>query len=298
MARFGKAGKQYPKIERLLRKNKIDFEIILTKGSGDAVEIARNLPLAENDVTIAAGGDGICNEVANGLLIRENLNKSAPPIFTILPIGRVNDLAFAAGIPRNIKKALHIINKGNVKPLDAGLVKGGRFPNGRYFFNSAGIGFDTKVQLEANRLKIKNGIVYTLAALISIIRFEPSPVLRIRYEDNEITLPAFLVSFMNAKRLGGAFHMGTTSLLDDGLLDLYIMRHQPTRLKLLNIVLSCARGTHGKCEGVYPDIKTTIVSVDALEGEMAVHCDGEIVCKDGKKLEVSCVPHALRLIRS
>lgn len=262
------------------------------------MEIARNLPLAENDVTIAAGGDGVCNEVANGLVTRENANKPAPPIFSIFPIGRVNDLAFAVGIPRNIEKALQVIIKGNVQPLDAGLVKGGRFPDGRYFFNSAGIGFDTKVQLEANRLKIKNGIVYSLAALITTIRFEPSPVLRIRFNEKEMTLPAFLVSFMNARRLGGAFLMGTNSLLDDGLLDLYIMRHQPSRLKLLNVVLSCARGVHGKCEGVYPDNKTTLVSVDALEGNMAVHCDGEIVCNDGKKLEVSCVPGALRIIRA
>jgi len=29
---------------------------------------------------------------------------------------------------------------------------------------------------------------------------------------------------------------------------------------------------------------------------MAAHCDGETICYDGKELEISCIPGALRLI--
>ncbi|MCL2232282.1 MAG: hypothetical protein FWB99_04305, partial [Treponema sp.] len=55
-------------MERFMRQSGRDFKIILTKGPGDALDIVRNLPLAENDVTVAAGGDGTCNELANALL--------------------------------------------------------------------------------------------------------------------------------------------------------------------------------------------------------------------------------------
>ena len=85
----GKALKQLPKIERFLRESGRDFEIYLTKGPGDALETVLNLPLGAGDVVVAAGGDGTCNEVVNGLLRRPPAG--APPLFGILPIGRGND---------------------------------------------------------------------------------------------------------------------------------------------------------------------------------------------------------------
>jgi len=80
----GKAAKKYPQIERFLRENGCNFEIMLTKGVGDALNMARDLPIGADDVTVAAGGDGTCNEVVNGLLARRS---QTPPVFGILPIG-------------------------------------------------------------------------------------------------------------------------------------------------------------------------------------------------------------------
>ena len=118
----GKAAKKYPKIEHFLRKSGVNFEILLTKGVGDALNMARDLPIGEDDVTVAAGGDGTCNEVINGLLTRR---MQTPPVFGTLPIGRGNDFSSTPGIPQDVEKALQLLIAGNVKPLDAGFVKGG-----------------------------------------------------------------------------------------------------------------------------------------------------------------------------
>jgi YegS/Rv2252/BmrU family lipid kinase len=289
----GKAAKQHPKIERFLRESGRDFEIYLTKGPGDALETVRNLSMGENDVVVAAGGDGTCNEVVNGLLKRPP--SSAPPLFGILPIGRGNDFSATPGIPQDVEKALQLLIDSNVRRLGAGLVKGGFFPGGRYFVNGIGIGFDTKVGFEAAKLKIKSGISYAIGALIMVARYDPSPVLQIRFDDNEVTLPAVLVSVVNGRRMGGSFFMGPDALLDDGLLDICYVQHQKSRFTLLKIISHYTKGTQGECEGVNFG-RGSRFHLKALEGGMAAHCDGETVCYDGKELEITCIPGALRLI--
>ncbi|MCL2232910.1 MAG: diacylglycerol kinase family lipid kinase [Treponema sp.] len=288
----GKAAKQHPKIERFMRSSGRDFEIIRTKGPGDALDIVRNLSLAENDVTVAAGGDGTCNELANALIARP---APAIPILGVLPVGRGNDFSSTAGIPGDLEKALHILLDGQPRPLDVGFVKGGFFPDGRYFVNGLGIGFDTKVVFTAAKMKIQNSLSYILGAAVNFARFEPSPVIRIRYGEDEMTLPATIVSLMNGRRMGGIFFMGANALLDDGLLDICFMRHPPTRLKLFKLILHYIKGTQAGCDGIYTS-RAARFYLEAIEGGMAAHCDGETVCYDGKNLEVSCIPGALRII--
>ena len=289
----GKAEKQFPKIDRYMRNQERNYEIILTKKPGDALDIVRNLPLGENDVTIAAGGDGTCNEVVNGLMTRKGAAK--PPIFGVLPVGRGNDFSSTPGIPENLEKALDIIIAGKLQKLDVGLVKGGFFPEGRFFVNGIGIGFDTKVGFDAAKMKIRSGFAYALGAIINIIRYDPSPVMQIRYDDNEVTLPAVIVSIVNGRRMGGSFYMGPNAILDDGLLDICFVKRPPTRLKLMKIFVHYPKGTQSECEGVHMH-RALKFHLKALEGGMAAHCDGETVCYDGKELEISCIPGALNLI--
>jgi len=288
----GKAIKKLPKIERSLRESGREYEIFITKGVGDALNMARDLKIGADDITVAAGGDGTCNEVINGLLMRKS---GTPPVFGILPIGRGNDFSSTPKIPQDVEKALQLLITGNAKPMDAGFVKGEFFPDGRYFINGIGIGFDAKVGFTAAKLKIKSGISYAIGALITVIRYEPSPVIQIKFDDKEVTLPAVLVSVVNGRRMGGSFYMGPNALLDDGLLDICYVEHQKSRFTLLKIISHYTKGTQGECKGVNFG-RGLHFHLKALEGGMAAHCDGETVCYEGKELEITCIPNALRLI--
>ena len=290
----GKAVKQQPKIEKFLREQRCNFEIYLTKGIGDALDTVRELPLGADDAVVAAGGDGTCNEVVNGLLKRSQ-KPEKPPIFGILPIGRGNDFSATPGIPTDIEKALNVLIAGKLQLLDVGIVTGGFFHDGRYFVNGIGIGFDTKVGFEAAKMKIKSGISYVFGAIITVARYEPSPIVQIKYDNKEKTLSAAIISIVNGRRMGGSFIMGPNAILDDGLLDICTVPHQPSRGKLLKIVLKYPKGTQGECEGVSLD-RGKNFHLTALEGCMAAHCDGETICYEGKELEISCIPGALRLI--
>ncbi|MDR1099060.1 MAG: diacylglycerol kinase family lipid kinase [Treponema sp.] len=289
----GKAISHYPVIKDYLEQHKQNFEIILTTGPGDALEIARNCP--PGDAVIAAGGDGTCNEVVNGLLTRQK-PPPEPPFFGLLPIGRGNDFSCTAQIPPEPVKALDILLQKKSRPLDAGFVKGGFFPEGRYFVNGLGIGFDAKVGFEAAKMKkIHSSLSYALGAIITVARYETPPVIQIKYDGKETTNPSAIVSIMNGRRMGGTFFMGPNALLDDGLLDICIIRHPKSRLRLIQIVLKYPKGAQAECEETFMD-RGAHLHLKALTGGMAAHCDGETVCLDGKELEVSCLPGVLRLI--
>ena len=289
----GKAASQVPVIKDYLKKQGEDFEIILTSGPGDAINIARNLKITDSDITVAAGGDGTCNEVVNGLLTRKN---SKPPLLGILPIGRGNDFSSTPKIPTDCVKAMEVLIKRKIQPLDAGFVKGEFFPDGRYFVNGVGIGFDTKVGFDAAKMKhVRSGLAYAFGAIINIVRYDPSPIIRIQYDKDEITLPAAIVSIMNGRRMGGIFFMGPNAVLDDGLLDICSIRRPKSRLRLMKLVSLYTKGAQiFEKEAVTG--RAAKIKLTALEGGMAAHCDGETVCYEGKYLEISCFPGALRLI--
>jgi YegS/Rv2252/BmrU family lipid kinase len=291
----GKAVREYPVIDSFLRGHSQNYEIVLTERVNHALEIARNYPLDEDTIVVAAGGDGTANEVANGLLLREK-KFDEPCTMAVLPIGRGNDFSCNTGVGDDLATALETLIKRRRCQLDAGFVKGGFFPAGRYFVNGLGIGFDAKVGFEAAKLRITSGLAYAVGALITLVKYEPSPVLEITYDGDTVTIPAAIVSIMNGVRMGGSFLMGPMAVIDDGLFDICMVRHPAGRLRLLKIVLSYTKGGQGAFEETLTG-RARHFHLKALSGGMAAHCDGETVCTAGTELEIECLPYALRLVR-
>jgi YegS/Rv2252/BmrU family lipid kinase len=290
----GKAKKLYPQIDQFLKKNHRNYEIVLTKGPRDAEDIVRNYPIDADTAVVAAGGDGTCNEVVNGLLTRKP-PLTFPPLFGLLPVGRGNDFSFNAQVGEDLDQALNMLLEQKHTPLDAGFVKGGYFPEGRYFVNGVGIGFDTKVGFEAAKMKIRSGLSYVFGAIITVARFDPAPLLEIQYDDKTLTLPSLIVSVMNGRRMGGTFIMAPHAIMNDGAFDICIIKQTPTRRRLLQIVLKYPKGQQEECEETFMS-RAVHFHINALKGGMAAHCDGETLCEDGKELDITCRPGVLRLI--
>jgi len=72
--------------------------------------------LCENhDIIVAAGGDGTIADVIQGIIQCGNKKKVA---LGIIPLGSGNALCHSLGIPRNIKKAIQHIKKGETQEID------------------------------------------------------------------------------------------------------------------------------------------------------------------------------------
>ncbi|MCK4530802.1 MAG: acylglycerol kinase family protein, partial [Candidatus Marinimicrobia bacterium] len=131
----GHAEKRIPEIEAFFFQHKLLCEIILTERPGHAIALAETYALMEDTTIIAAGGDGTCNEIINGLMHASAKLKDKIPAFGVLAIGRGNDFAFSANIPIGLSEDLMRIKDGKPIPMDVGEVIGGDYPNGRYFGN-------------------------------------------------------------------------------------------------------------------------------------------------------------------
>jgi len=293
-ADHGNAEKLLPVIKGLFEKHQFDYETILTEYPGHALEIAREQAEAGRKFIIAAGGDGTMNEVINGLM-RANNQEQNKPVLGVLPVGRGNDFAFGIDITKDLEKAVHAIVIGKTKKIDIGIVTGGDYPQGRYFGNGVGLGFDTVVGFEAAKVKWAHGITSYLVGLVrTIFLYHTAPNYEIKLDNETITQPSLMVSIMNGKRMGGSFHMAPKSDPGDGLFNLCIVSQVP-QIKILPLAAKLMGGTQ---EG-HPAVRmpqSRKVIVHALTGNIPAHADGETICYAGTELTIELISQVLDVI--
>jgi len=156
----GAAGKRITEIKKLMERDKMDFRIHQTERPGHAIELRKTLSRNADTAIIAAGGDGTCNEIINGLLASHR--KRDKPLIGVLPFGRNNDFAYAVGLPEGLEASMDTLLTNQITPLDVGWISGGDYPKGRWFGNGLGVCFNA-----ATIANIHNAAAYPLAAIKS-----------------------------------------------------------------------------------------------------------------------------------
>lgn len=290
----GRGEEAYPLIENALNKLNLDFEMCRTEAPGHAIELAKAASTAGFDVVVSAGGDGTANEVLNGLT-RTRLEGRGTAALGLISVGRGNDFAYGVDTPPELGNACRALAEDRRKTIDVGLSTGGDYPQGRYFGNGVGIGFDAVVGFEALKLKRLHGFPsYIVAALKTIFLYYQAPTVRIEYGGQVLTQPALMVSVMNGRRLGGGFMMAPEGRIDDGLFDLTIADHVD-RATIFALILRFMQGS----QVGHPAIKvaqTAKVTITAEQGSLPAHADGETLCQAGESLEMEILPQALEVI--
>ncbi len=290
----GYAPKHIPVINKFLEENNCEYEIHLTHSPGHAIELAKDFALQPNTIVVAAGGDGTCNEVINGLMLAKN-EIDHIPLFGVFPIGRGNDFAYGAHIPASLDESLNVLISDHSQPMDVGLISGGDYPQGRFFGNGIGVGFDTIVGLEAAKMKHVHGAAaYLFGAIKTLIKYPAAPGIDLRFDDTSLQITPALVSIMNGNRMGGTFFMSPEANNNDGILNLCMTR-QGKRIELLKTMLHYTKGTQSSLENT-TTLQSSSFSLSAISGSLAVHADGETICEAGRQIDVSCFPAAIRII--
>ncbi|KPK89178.1 MAG: hypothetical protein AMJ88_17965, partial [Anaerolineae bacterium SM23_ 63] len=209
-----------PHIDRQLREYGLDFDLVRTERPWHAVELTQQAVVDGYDAVVAVGGDGTANEVLNGLMLAKR-SGVGEAVLGLVGVGRGNDLAFGMGVPSGLEIGQKILFQNNRRIVDIGMVRGGLFPQGRFFGNGVGIGFDAVVGFEAVKMKRIHGFLnYFLAALKTIFLYYQAPLVKIEYNGKRVEQLSLMVSIMNGRRLGGGFWMAPEAKIDDGLLDL------------------------------------------------------------------------------
>jgi YegS/Rv2252/BmrU family lipid kinase len=290
----GSGARFIPRIEQLLTERGLDYDLARSERPGQAIELAREAALAGYDVVVAAGGDGTANEVINGLLAARQAGAGAATM-GLLNIGRGNDFAYGMRVPDDLERACQALAQAHTRSIDIGRVVGGKCPQGRYFGNCVGVGFDAIGTIEVAKLPRLGGFWSFVIAIVKTILFRYyAPLTRVEYDGQTLTQPALMVSVMNGRRLGGGFMMAPQSEPDDGLFDLCIVRRM-SRLRMFRILPHFLRGTQASQEAVSL-VQAANVTITAVEGALPAHADGEIISVDGQKLEISLLPRQIDMI--
>ena len=290
----GYAETVIPEIETHMRSHGLDFEIRRTERPWHAAELAEEAAKNGVDVVVAAGGDGTANETLNGLMRARTagFNKTA---LGLLPVGTGNDFAYGMGVGEEIEKNCETLAKNARVRMDVGIVRGGDYPEGRYFGNGVGIGFDAAVGFEAEKVRWTRGLLaYLIAAMRTVFLYYKAPTVEIAYNGETFSQPSLMVSIMNGQRMGGGFYMAPQGSPTDGELDLCIASEAP-KLRIFQLINFFLSGT----QAGQPEIKTgrtKKISVKAIQGTLPAHCDGETLCYKGQQLDIEIIPQTLEFL--
>lgn len=288
----GKGTKQanlHEQIERVCTQRGVDFEIYHTSASGDATAYVRELCLRHPDTQLrfyACGGDGTLSETVNGAYGYANAAVG------VIPVGTGNDFV------RNFE--------GNDAFLDIGAQLDGEVQkldligyNGNLCVNMINIGFDCEVvKLTAKLKKIKllpASMSYIAGLVLTLIR-KPGVKAQVSLDGGEPEQHSMLLtSTANGSWCGGGFHSSPLALLDDGVLDVLLIKNI-TRVRFLTLVKSYKQGS-------FVDSKSARRIIDyfkahtvryTFKGTQSICVDGEVV--DVEELEIGVVRDALCLI--
>lgn len=199
-----------------------------TAGPGDGARIAREAAAQGYDVVVAAGGDGTVNEVANGLA-------GTRTALAALPVGTVNVWVREIGLPLQPRAAAEALLVAQVRAVDLGRA------GGRYFLLMAGVGFDAAVTAEVRAAeKRRLGVfAYVLRALELAWRFQGTRA-RVVLDGKVVRGRVLMVVVGNSQLYGGVLKVTPRASLDDGLLDVCVIKGNSllsAPLRLVSIML-------------------------------------------------------------
>ncbi len=257
--------------------------IYRSMGKGDmATYIKTHITNNNTDLLVVSGGDGSVNEVVNAMM---NGQLTIP--LGLLPFGTANDFSSLLGMPSDIEDACDAILKMKVKPVDVGLV------NGYYFINVCSAGLFTSVSHTVDiNLKNRFGkLAYYVKGLEQLQSYQPMH-LSFETEKGVIEDKVSLFLIFNGQSAGGFDQLAKYALIDDGLLELVIIKAVAVH-EILPLFIKVLQGDHLEDPRVHY-LQVPSVSVTSLDGSSIISdVDGEP--GPGFPLYVQAIGHQLNV---
>jgi len=252
----GRTEKIWPNIESALEKSIGSFEVLQTTCRGDAKDLSRRILAVDTVRIVAVGGDGHLNEVLNGF-IENDLPVNPEARLSFVMTGTGCDFQRSLGISGKWQNAAAKLKYAKVRKIDVGKVTyttADKTQKIRYFDNIASFGLSGAVDhcLEHSRLRnYLGGSPLFLWATIKTVFTHPNQSIRFRIDDGpEEEICSRLGLLANGRYFGGAMHAAPEAELDDGLLDLLMLK-EISVAKFLWHLPKIYKGTHLKIPEIF-----------------------------------------------
>lgn len=263
------------------------FEILFTSKDGDYGFLKEKIEKESITDVVICGGDGSISPVISYLIdVKVNVG--------IVPLGSGNGLARSAGIPYSIDAALEIIFTGVADWVDAFTV------NNRLGCQIAGLGFDAFVAHEFSKERKRGLSTYTKLAIKHFFKAKPY---HFEFELNgkKEAVEAFIFCVSNANQFGNNLKIAPKATLNDGLLDVVILK-KTTKLNILisfvQHILFGNKNPKNKPLSKKNNIEyfnTTWIKI-YNRSHAPLHIDGDPLDPE-KEYEIEMIPSAYKLIQ-
>ena len=265
-------------VKRKLDKDVYAPKVAITEYAGHAVEIAAREAAAGAYAVVAVGGDGTINEIARSLVHTQTA-------LGIIPCGSGNGLARHLQISLDPRRAISVLNEGNIETIDYGTI------NGTPFFCTCGVGFDAFVSLQFSKAGRRGPLTYLQKTLLESLRYHPRTY-ELEMDGYTARYKAFLIACGNASQYGNNAYITPQATVDDGLLDVTIL--EPfTALDVPQLAYQLFHKTIDQ-NSCIKTFRCQHLKIHRRKPGVA-HYDGDPVMM-GEDIEVGIVKHGLRVI--
>jgi diacylglycerol kinase (ATP) len=257
----GLGARVAPTARRRLESAGLTVSEFSTTCADDIGRISAEVIESGADAVALVGGDGTIHLAAQVLA-----NSGMP--FGIIPAGSGNDFARGVGVPlKDPAAAAGLIAAGKTRSVD--LATGG----GRFITTVVASGFDSLVNKRANAMTWPRGKSrYTVATLAELPTFKPLSYV-VTVDGEVIETEAMMVAVGTGETYGGGLRICDGALIDDGLLDVTIIK-PVSRLTLLQMFPKLPKGTHVG----HPALHTLRGASVRLESAgVTAYADGEVL---------------------
>lgn len=228
------------------------------------------------DILVAVGGDGTVNTVAK--LALEN-----DKILGVIPKGSGDGLARFLGISRDVEKAVESLLYGKIISIDTATV------DDIFFVNVAGAGFEAEVAHKFGAEGVRGLFGYARTILKSFGDREEQAV-TLTLDGKKETVLFFSLSIANGAQWGNNFEIASEANIQDGLLDIAIMR-KPKWYEIVGL-LTFLRSKKQENNRLFTYYKAE--KIDLKKSGKLWHVDGEPVILKNKK-HVKVYPNSLKM---
>jgi len=201
----------------------------------------------------------------------------------ILPFGTGNDVARALDLGENPEEALDAMLAALTIDVDVGLV------NNRPFVNTSSGGFvaDVSAVLTEGLKDTAGKLAYVIGGARVLFGTEPFSARVTRPGSSGVVIADAIDLQMfvacNARYIGGGYPIAPEALIDDGLLDILLVR-RTTTLEFVALLQSIAAGQHGDDDRIlHFRAREFVLDFDRT---VRVNTDGELLTADRCRYQV------------
>ena len=281
--------KRWSEAESALKAAGVDFHLAVSEKKGQIVDLAEQAARQKFSPIIVAGGDGSIGDAANGLMRAAQSAKIQTVPLGIMPTGSANDLAYALGLPIDLKEAAGVIAAGKTRAMDVGKL------NNRYFVNNSAAGLEPYVTLKHEKIHWIKGMARYLVAAVQAIMDKPEWHGNVTWDGDAYNGAFSFISIGNGRRTGGFFMTPHADPFDGKLTLAY--GYRGTRLGLFQALpraFNEDKGSYVEMEGMR-EVHATRISIH-LDKPSPAHTDGELLPQWIQDFEYEILPGCLNII--